>query len=343
MRGARSRPVPLALLLPGSVGLSLALSGCITTWAVQESMGTRATLEFSLAGTESPRPLIYWHELPAGNETALFLAPPLTDCAAAEFYANPAAGSLHRLSGKPTGIHPPADVPDEGPSDDPWRLLPAERCAVILSVGPRAAAGSSGLTASTRQGEFFRFAFPMPRDVPANMGALVPAALFSPLDIFVTPLGGIAFVGARMSQDDPPTDATTVSFDFPDGTRREVSLTYSEARELLEKRLPGSDMNGFNFEIWRSTRFWTLAALLRLELNFRVVAHENAQDQQRVLVHVGGWTGFWHFDLRDGSKTLTDLRRPTGTSGYIRFAVTDGQRTDLRGDEATPGLPAISR
>jgi hypothetical protein len=160
-------------------------------------------------------------------------------------------------------------------------------------------------------------------------------------DIILTPLLGVAYVAAKTWPDgEDPADATVVSFDFPDGARREVSLVYSEAKQLLEDRLGNSDFGRWaDTEPWNFTRFWTTAALLRLEMDFRLTVDK--EGQHPVLFHAGGWSGPWRFGLRYGQGEMSDLSQPIGETRYIRFWVVGGERALKPGSSKAQVLAAM--
>jgi hypothetical protein len=213
-----------------------------------------------------------------------------------------------------------------------WSLLPEDPCAIIFSVGTHVGDGFSGLSAATREGEFARFEFPMPEDTPTDKSALALAAFAAPLDVYLTPLLVVGIplafaAGALFPGDAPAAEPTVVSFDFPDGSRKEVSLTYQRAMQLYAERLPGSRFGRRAANPgWNVPGFWTIAALLALETSFRVTRQKTESGESSTLADVGDSSGDWRFNLRDGNGERCDLNLPIQQSRYIRFALAGGQR-----------------
>jgi hypothetical protein len=250
---------------------------------------------------------LFWHEWPYYADTRLNLVTPLADCASIAVYVNPEGAQLNLLSTQPTTVAP-LKLRDSAEEMEKWYGFPAERCAVMVCAGYILDAAFMGLSFSTRDGVFHREFVTLTRE---RQGAWQ-----------VHPLTGVA---EQLHADFPELwydREVTVSFDFPDGHREETTLMLAEAAEILE----GPFYQGTTYHLrqpWNSVRFWTRAALAKLDLDFReqeVRGPGGLMTNQ--LVSVEGVGGNWTFDPRDGRPPHNVLYSPAQALRYLRFSIT---------------------
>lgn len=314
-----------------AVALTLVESGCVTSRAIRNYEGDAAILRFRLVSNEMPAPRIYWRESPPHAETLLTIRPPASGCDTVSIYVNPTAESPNLLGDKTMSVAP-ADPGGAGQ----WRFIPDTPCTVLLLAGESDESGFAGLSFSTPAGEFDRRHIDLARDRIKSGDDKIPAYLW-PVAVLMVPVYAAVGVTTAETLGLVPRKerefghAVTVSFDFPDGSRKETQMREDEAIEILKGRFyhdgavfPADSYNS------NTARFWIRAALLKLELDFREEQaaqwneEHDAEYSTLALVSVGGIDGDWLIDPRDGTEPSDSLYMQLPNPRYVRCRVGSG-------------------
>lgn len=317
------------------VAIVFSLSGCVSARLANKAVGQAASMRFRVLDSAMPRVLVFWREEPVFTETMLALEPSLPGCREIKVFANPTAKSSKPLSAIPTPVE--AIHLDKGIQEAAmWRHIPAVDCAILLTVGTIAEDGFVGVSATTRQGALRRIEMPLPGDRPAQPGLLLALpfvlAIGEPLALgfsaalvaiaaAVSPFLGIAYL--LEAAEEPSRKSITVSFDFPDGSRREAVIGHAEATRILEKYFPdgleSETIGAESADTREFVRFWTRAALMKLTLEFREEGSGEPDASDFRLTYVGGHWGKWMFDPRDGRGAMANLTTLLKNAPYLRF------------------------
>lgn len=266
----------------------LSLAGCASSHLVkQATVGEPAVLVFQVLFDDLPRPMIIWMSdegtlTPQPVVVSLRLDSELT-CESAVIYVNPIDSEVKPLNRGSQKIDPILLESAVGEMNL-WKNIEQQDCTVVLAVGTIRAENFTGVSASTAQGVFTRYPFNFHKDKPAKPSymAAVPFVIFVETatygaGVFFTPLFIAKYYGVAQ-------DILNISFIFPDGSRKDTTITKSECDHLLAhaSAIYGScNADGIND--------WTRAALIKLRLGFK----ENSSRLQII----DGFKGSWRHDV----------------------------------------------
>lgn len=264
-------------------------------------------LNFYLVAYRGDRMRLFWHESPHYADNRLTLGTPLAGCKQQTLYANAAGAAPVRVFIKGTAITP-RRLRNTGEELAAWETLPEDSCSALITAGYWIEDAFVGLSLSTRDGVFRRVPARMPME-PDEAGA------------DLQDLKGIRDWVQGSLPEGWAERQVTVSFDFPRGRRTEVTLSLAGAAATLDG--PYYQTTDWKLEQpWNTVRFWTRAALARLELDFREQAEsETGEVQSTVLTSVEGVRGAWWFDTQDGRDVTSALATPLEAASHIRFQV----------------------
>jgi hypothetical protein len=309
-----------ALPLPLSIALALLLSACVTQQVAERAKARPATLEFYQLPGNGAELEIFWHETPYLADTRLRVNTPLESCDTLSAYVNPETAGPHRLSSEGISVAPKL-VKDDNAEMAQWADLPDDPCGVLITAGYVMDTAFIGLSFSTREGVFHRESLRLSaaKDEEALPGGWWLMAVAEPFMLPVYPIIGLA---SRTGTEVPKewlSRTITVSFEFPDRRRRETTIGFEEAAQLLvgQHYLEGE---AYVKTPWVTVRYWTRAALVKLDLDFREQATPPSLTSTE-LVSVGGYAGRWVFDTRDGRPPATMLSVRVLDAKYVRFSV----------------------
>ena len=300
--------------------LLLSLAGCssagrdaepgiesVETGPASEEVAAVPELTFYRLAYRRDRTRLFWQEWPHYVDTQLTLGTPLADCDVQALYAYSTEGTPRQVSRKGTPVTP-VRLRNTDEELSAWAALPDDRCSALITVGYWIEDAFMGLSLSTGEGVF--------RRVPARFpmeGSEDGQRLES--------LRGITGQLQQAFPQDWDDRRMTISFDFPGGRRAEATLSLMEAAAQLDGSLYRSTAPRLE-RPWESVRFWTRAALARLELDFREQAEEETGSVlSAVLTSVNGVRGAWWFDTGDGRGVTSVLSTPVEQARHIRFRV----------------------
>ena len=292
-------------------------SACITTASLQEAAGEPAKINVRLLDLDSDISVICSEESPQHNETILSADQSWNNCHRNVIYVNPGPGQFHILTTEPQEVEP-LFLNKESDERDLWLHVPDEQCALVLMMGTVENTGFTGLSLSTREKVIKRIGMYFQDDKPGKGSFWFYSVTAAPLADAILIVVGTPFFGAmavNSATEKPFSDPVTVSFDFPDGTRRQTSLTYAEAEDKLRRNFPR--LFSPLYKEWDDIRFWTRAALLDLHLDYREVAASNNKEVS--LVQVNQYSGNWQYDPRDGRDLQHNISEPLLDTRYIRY------------------------
>jgi hypothetical protein len=311
------------------IGIIVILSiGCFTTASLQEATGEKARIHVRLLKVDSSLPVVYSEETPQRNETGIFVGQFIAGCHTYTIYANPSPESTNVLTTESVEIYP-LILDDESDEHGLWSLVPDNRCALLLMVGEVQETGFAGFSLSTRDKVLKRVGIYLQKDKPGKsifwLFSIYPAPFYDAVLLVVgTPLFGAMAIDSASHKAFP--DPVTVSFDFPDGTRSQTSITYKEAETTLRRNFPALFSPLLNE--WNDIRFWTRAALLKLRLDYREVTSDKGNIN---LAQISQYQGLWRYDPRDGRGLETDIREPLQDTRYIRYNCNSCKELPLTG------------
>ena len=253
------------------------------------TVGEYATIEFQVLNEDMPEPLLYWSELApdpigGGNDIppeyiALKFTPPLHQCKSVRVYINPSPGNATELTKKPKDINP-INIATESDELALWNYIDDQKCAVMVIVGRIEDVDFEGVSISVPNAIIRRYSDSFPKDVPADSRYW--------FGLTVAPLADVGIaIGIMEGQliwpvTCPWPDTITVTFEFPDGTRRETVLTKGEGEILLQHV---STLSLIYCPRSAYVDFWTRAALVKLKMEFHI--------QDNVLKSIDGVSAHW--------------------------------------------------
>lgn len=264
-------------------------------------------MTFYLVAYRGDRMRLFWHEWPHYADNRLTLGTPLADCKKQTLYAFAVGTPPERISHKGTALTP-LRLRNTAEELAAWEQLPENNCSALITAGYWIEDAFTGLSLSTRDGVFRRVSARVPMD-ESEAGASLES------------LKGIRDWMEQSLPENWIEREITVSFDFPRGRRTQVTLSLPGAAATLDG--PYYQTTDWQSEQpWNTVRFWTRAALARLELDFREQAESESGDvQSTVLTSVEGIRGAWWFDTQDGRDVTSALDTPIEGARHIRFQV----------------------
>ena len=292
-------------------------NGCFTSYVVKDAIGEKAEVNIRSFRSDNGDFVVNWLETPVGNESAIYVSSPLNECAQITCYLDTQDNQKQEITDKFQAIFP-VENPDKQSRADKARALQLKECDVFISFGTITQDDFSGISIIIDQGIIAEKAFPMPEDKPPDSSMWLPT-IFAPLaDAIAIPFGWAYYVAGRGPI---PDGEIVVSFDFENGVRKETSLTYDEANETLKRQFPKifDDFYGFLTQKELTVRFWTRAALAKLNTGFREERFDSNVENLEFTT-IGSEETTWGFDLRDGTPKKCSLMNYIGTTGYIRFS-----------------------
>jgi hypothetical protein len=312
-------------------------SACITTASLQEAAGEAATINVRLLGPDSDSPMIFIEESPQHNETILAVYDAGNKCQRFNVYVNPLPGSPNILTAEPLWVKP-LSLDRESDERALWSSIQEDNCAMILMIGAVEETGFAGLSLSSSDGVIKRVGMYFQDDKPGKGAFWFYSVSAAPLADAILIVVGSPFFGA-MAVDSatakPFSDPVTVSFDFPDGTRRQTSLDYTEAEDMLRRNFP--HLFSPLYKEWNDIRFWTRAALVDLRLDYREVT--SSKNGNVKLAQVNQYQGRWRYDPRDGRKLKENISEPLLDTRYIRYKCSSCEAVPLIGIVREPPPP----
>ena len=331
--------IPRILLICAATCLT---SACITTASIQEATGETARLHIRLLRLDTGLPVVGFEETPQHNETILAVEQVVEGCDGYSIFVNPSPLSPNRLTFEPLEIDP-IFLDREADEHELWRSVSGEQCALVLMIGAVEDTGFVGLSLSTREGPVKRVGMYFQDDKPGKGAFWFYSLIGGPVaDAVLVVVGGPVFGAMAIDSaiDEPFSDPVTVSFDFPDGNRRQVSLSYEYADDVLRRNFP--HLFSPVYKEWEDIRFWTRAALLKLRLDAREVVSNRGG--KVTLGQVGQYEGNWRFDPRDGRGLQENISVPLQDTRYIRYKCSSCTAVPLVGvvREPTPVPPPVA-
>ena len=146
-------------------------------------------------------------------------------------YINPRPANTTELTKKPTDIDP-INIATESDELALWNYIDDQQCAVMVFVGRIEKIDFEGVSISVPNAIIRRYSDSLPKDVPADSRYWFGLTV-APLADALIPVGMMenALISPAIC---PSPNTITVTFDFPDGTRKETALTKDEAATLLQ-------------------------------------------------------------------------------------------------------------
>lgn len=283
------------------------LCACSGQRSTERREARPAELEFYQISDVGSNVRIFWHETPYLSDTQMQLQTPLSQCAHVALYANPTTENPNRLGQSPITVTP-RQVKDQTEELAQWSRLPHDPCGVLVTAGYIKDVAFMGLSFSTRQGVFFRQYLRLTRDK-------LPGEFLSDTQV------ALALLASSNNDDKWRDKEMTVSFDFPDGHREEITLSFHRAVQLLDG--PYYRESQWNLKTpWIFARFWIRAAMAGLNLDFREQVSPDARGYFTLkLSSVNGFKGDWQLDTRDGRPPTDKLYTLLEESPYIRLSL----------------------
>jgi hypothetical protein len=284
----------------------LLLASCSTEYSRHKKAEMPAQLTFYQVENRAGQLRLFWQESPYPSDNMMRVETPLMDCDSVALYINPTPDNPRHLGMAALKVAPQRLASGEVELAQ-WSSLPGEHCTVLLTAGYVMDETFMGLSFSTREGVFLRRELRLSIAKPPGTSAGGPQRkLEDPGDWHIP--------------DEWRRRTLTVSFDFPNGRREETTLSLEEVGHLLHGPYYLDDAYHRRWP-WKTARFWVRGALAKLDLDFREAANREDRYAARRLESVGGVSGDWVLDTRDGRGPTNVLSVPVDEARYLRLRV----------------------